>query len=534
MSRYRGGLLTLDQGPWEGMFYAHPGDTSGRRCYHITNGYVDENGSISSRPGTYRIASSALAGAGQLVYQFTKLDGTQYTVVIAGGKFYTLNWSTGVFTEVLTASDLSGASITLSSTARCYAVTLANQMIVSDGVNTPWMWDGTTGSGLTKLTNAPVFYGQPTVYVTKLFGIKNTDRGTIVWSNENDPENGYEAGVNQAWTLGQTSSDPLFAIRGTNYGLYYFRQRSVGVVVGAFDDEFRTSSTHDSVSDIVGTRSPAGVLYYGSAFYFPDEYGRPTMFTSGGTAQPIWKQVALLFPNDTILGGYGSGGPTNASVTASDIAVYETLPFRTLGGVLFRYSTGVVGGKYGVGAQAYFTAAGIAYGFWGPTPADGPTVGGEVINSTTNLPEILEIDTLGNSFSTGKPGQWCDVDSSGANVVVNFNVMTARLANNPVLDIHFDQAFTEVDARAAGSVSLTLFLLNSRQQLATFSGLSATATSSVTQEEKRVGFGLAKQGRWAQFGLTMVHTSAAAATFPLRLHKVAVIGVPATQGALTP
>ena len=98
-----------------------------------------------------------------------------------GGKFYTYNWGTDVFTEVVTAANFTTASITLSSTAKCYAVTMADKMVVTDGVNTPWMWDGTTGaSGLTKLTNCPVLYGRPTVYYAKLFGIKNTERSTMV------------------------------------------------------------------------------------------------------------------------------------------------------------------------------------------------------------------------------------------------------------------------------------------------------------------------------------------------------------------
>ena len=31
-----------------------------------------------------------------MVYQFTKLAGTEYTVAIVGGKFYTFNWGTRV------------------------------------------------------------------------------------------------------------------------------------------------------------------------------------------------------------------------------------------------------------------------------------------------------------------------------------------------------------------------------------------------------------------------------------------------------
>lgn len=255
---------------------------------------------VVGRPGFQKAGSQlGSGGVGQLVYQFTKLAGTEYTVAIVGGKFYTFNWGTRVWTEVVTAANFATATITLSSTAKCYAVTMADVMVISDGVNTPWQWDGTSGAtGLTKLTNCPVLFGQPTVYYAKLFGIKNTERSTMVWSEENDPTIGYEAGgYNNAWTLGQTDQEPLYALVGTNGALYYFRARSTGVISGAVNTDFTTSGVHDSVSGVVGTQSPDATVYYEGRVYFLDANFNPYVIVPGSGVESLWGDV-----RETIIG----------------------------------------------------------------------------------------------------------------------------------------------------------------------------------------------------------------------------------------
>lgn len=273
------------------------------KAFLLKNCYVDvpEMGpsAVVVRDGFRRLSSTAIGTSGiatGLVYDFFKLDGTQHTVFIAAGKFYKYTWSSGVLTEVLTAADLSGASVAIDSTATVYACTFNNQMVISDGVNTPWMWDGTSNGGITKLTNAPVAWGPPTVYYAKLFFIKNSDRGTIVWSEENAANTGYEAaGSDNAWTLGQAGSQPLVAIHGTNEGLYYFRLQSIGVVRGAVEDDFASTGTHDAVSSEIGMRAPMALLYYGKTFYFCDQHLRPWAMRLGGEPVPWWKAAERRF-----------------------------------------------------------------------------------------------------------------------------------------------------------------------------------------------------------------------------------------------
>lgn len=270
------------------------------RAYLLQNVYPLEMSGPSvfvGRPG-FQQAGSQLAsgGVGQLVYQFTKLAGTEYTVAIVGGKLYTFNWSTRAWTEAVNAAAFSAASITISTTAPCYAVTFDDKMVVSDGVNVPWAWDGTTNGGLTKMTNAPVFYGQPTVRSAKLVAIKNTERNTIVWSEENAVNTGYEAGgYNNAWTLGQTDQEGLYRLEGTNDALYYFRERSSGIILGDIADDFQNNSTQDGLSPVIGTKSPSGLVAASGKLYFLDADRRPQVAIPGSGVRenpPIWEDIA--------------------------------------------------------------------------------------------------------------------------------------------------------------------------------------------------------------------------------------------------
>jgi len=135
----------------------------------------------------------------------------------------------------------------VSTSARIYSCVLADQIIFSDGVNTPFMW---SGAAFTVLANCPVLYGQPRIHYAKLFGIKAVKRNTIVWSEENDPTIGYEAGIyNNGWELVQTRAEGLHALFATNEALYYFRERTIGAIRGEVTPDFR--------SDGMGLSTPA-------------------------------------------------------------------------------------------------------------------------------------------------------------------------------------------------------------------------------------------------------------------------------------
>ena len=252
----------------------------------------DLNGRCVGRPGFSQLGAQ-LGGGGdvQFLGQFTTLAGVEYTIAIVGGKFYTLNWSNSTWTEVVTAANFSSASITVSSSARFYAVVFANTMVFTDGVNKPWTWTGASGAGgLTPLTNAAVAFGPLAVYYAKLVMIKNTDRSAIIWSEEAAANTGYEAGgFNNAWTLGQTDQNPLTCVLAANESLYVFRDASITEIFGEVTPDFSSTGTRESVSSTVGTRSPGSVFFVGRNILFADNRGRTHMIRPGGGVVPLFE-----------------------------------------------------------------------------------------------------------------------------------------------------------------------------------------------------------------------------------------------------
>lgn len=296
-------VLAFEAGPWVGV--RDMVEPTGSRRDLLTaaeNLYVQSaelGGAYVSRPGFTEADSSQQLGAlgtrrVQLATEFVKINGTVFRVVVAGGLVYTYNWGTGQFTNQPLGP------LTLSATARIYAVTFADRLILTDGVAKPITWDGTA---FAELTNAPVLYGQPWVHYAKLFGIKAAERSTLVWSEEADPTIGYEAGgFNNAWTLGQTDQDPLTAGVGFNEAMLVFRARSMTQITGAVNAEFQSSGTREGVSETVGTLSPDALVVVGRTVFFVDADGRPQRYVlnAGIEDEPaIWElaQGALATVN---------------------------------------------------------------------------------------------------------------------------------------------------------------------------------------------------------------------------------------------
>jgi hypothetical protein len=235
--------------------------------------------------------TSITTGANQAIRTWTKATGVRETTAIVGGKVYGYDWTTALWTEVVTAANLASVSITLSSTSRVALVPFADGLVVSDGVNVPFWWDGTSGAGgLVKLTNCPVLYGPPTVYYAKLMGIKNSDRKTLVWSEEGAPNVGYEAGgYNNAWDNPGGLADPLTSVVGTNEALYVFRERSSVAITGAVSTDFATAGTRSNLSEDVGTLSPWASYAATDGVLIVDADAQPWLMRYGQpTPRPLW------------------------------------------------------------------------------------------------------------------------------------------------------------------------------------------------------------------------------------------------------
>jgi len=308
----------LISGPWSMVNDAVDSTTANTSTlYAAQNMYPDPQlGSWVGRPGSRPMGQTGGAGPGTQLGQsghrrvqgsitWTKRNTngtvTRYTVVVCGGKFYTYDWSLDTYTEVETAADFTAKSITLDKDSRvfftvCGTQTGFAQLHVSDGVNVPFLWDGSTGggtgAGLTKLTNSPVLYGQPWMYYAKVMGTMNANRGRTVWGEENDPTVGYlMPAYNNVWQdPGAQDANPLYGGIGTNDAIYLYRNRSTVSITGRLDTQFSTTGVRADVSNTVGVASSASLVFHEGTIFFQDADGR-LRYQAGNTVNDtLWRE----------------------------------------------------------------------------------------------------------------------------------------------------------------------------------------------------------------------------------------------------
>lgn len=470
----------LTSGPWKGQrdsLDITSADPS--LAFLIQNCYPRDSargGGLVGRPG-FQQAGAQLTGGGvgQLVYQFTKLAGTEYTIAIAGGRIFAFDWSARTWSEPVTTANLTTAAITLSPTAKCYAVTMADKMIVTDGVNTPWMWDGTAGAGgLTKLTNCPVLFGAMTVYYAKLFGIKNTERSTMVWSEENDPTIGYEAGgYNNAWQLGQADQEPLYALYGTNQSLYYFRARSTGVISGAVNTEFTTTGVHDGVSPTVGTMSPDCIVYYEWRVYFLDADFRPHVIVPGAGAKPIFGDV-----RETCAG-------LNRAYVAQAVGVYDPSTQLVLMGCV---ETGQTIPNIMIAMdpeQHPGQPVGVWRGFTFPAMA--------TVKNATGVGVRMHLSSDGYAYDHGTPAGTLWSDGLAAGTVAITHIVTPSPMG---ADVSVEKRFDRIDLNTRSASTITGATVTTETNRG--SSTAQTVPTLGISNDRHVALGLNVHGRWAK------------------------------------
>ena len=413
--------------------------------------------------------SSGFGGSKRVqgIYQYTKLSGTETTIVIAGGKLYHYTWATDTFTEKTLAA------ATLSAGGTCYFLTIADVVVISDGVNTPFTWDGTDD---VVLTACPVLYGQPVNYYAKLFGIKNTERSTIVWCEEGDPTTGYEyAGYNNAWTLGQTDQDPLYALLGTNEALYYWRARSIGAIRGAVDADFINSGTREGVSQTYGSKSPDGIVVGGANAYFMDADNkvRSLSISGGRINNQIWQSLreTLTSWDETKL--------------AMSRCVFDPQTNLVLVGVV-KNGSNECNGYIAIDADS-----GEVAGFW-----DGwVSTSMAIVKDANGEPTIMHGSDNGFAYKHGTPDGaiWDDTNAAGDGgyVPITHKVTGAHLGAHMYLAKRFVR--WDVSVWAETDMNLSLYYRTPR---GTSTAQSKTVDLSTFPVEYHVSVGIDGDGRW--------------------------------------
>jgi hypothetical protein len=290
-------LVPVADGGWDGMIDAIPPTARRPGKYKLGQNIYPQDPTLGDgvvgRPGVRQVGATLATGAGNGLYQFFRKDGVVFTIAISGGKFYTLDWSTEVWTEVLTAAQLGAAGVSppAGTGVMVQMLTYTNKVVINDGQSTPWAWDGTSGGGITKMTNAPIFAaGSMDVYNGRLIGIKATDPTTFVWSETDSLNTGYEAGgFNNAWTYVQTDQHRLYRMVASNDGIIMIRARAASQITGEVVQSWSSYGTREGVSDTIGSPYPFTALLYGANVFVLDADLRPQLLRPGMLAPtPLW------------------------------------------------------------------------------------------------------------------------------------------------------------------------------------------------------------------------------------------------------
>lgn len=311
MARIRRGPTSLVSGPWKGVYSTNdPFDADKEFLIGAKNTYIPDamaGSGVYGRPGFREgLGGDPLyVGAenfrGQCIYPHPMLDGTTISFLVHGGRLFRVDQALATATDVTpVAVDIDAGIAT-----RVYMVSCVGQLVVTDGVNRPWIGSNLTSTPITgtyiDYDGAGVewtAYGAPQLYLGGVFFILNEVGGVsrrldISSSEPGLPAIGYEQitadeSFSNDIALITSSGSPVFALSSTNNALYYLRAQSIGAISGTQIGDLSGSPTEDAISFNVGSQAPGTLCQFGSSFFFIDAIGRPWRFTYGSPPQPIW------------------------------------------------------------------------------------------------------------------------------------------------------------------------------------------------------------------------------------------------------
>lgn len=214
----------------------------------IQNCYL-EGRKLKVRPGIVQAGAQLSAGNPvQVICHFEELDGTLHTVAICNADLFEYNWSTDSFST----TDLAGEGITVDPSAIMDWAVSRGRLIVTDGVNKPFMWDP-SGPTFTTLSAAPIAGGVEIYYDRVFFfDLPGSDANVFEWSDETDPVNGYFAS-DQTWEFAQTDTGAVRNLVGLNEIMDVFKDDSIAMLKGAAEASFQTDAVREGVSETEGS-----------------------------------------------------------------------------------------------------------------------------------------------------------------------------------------------------------------------------------------------------------------------------------------
>lgn len=365
-----------------------------------------------------------LTGRGQGIFTHVDGNGDRLNVLAQGGRLY----RTDAFGQI--EDDITPVGVSISSTVtRVYFWSFIDFLIVSDGVNPPWIASDLQNTPITGTyididgSGTPwAAYGRPTEYAGSLiFIIDNVGgvqaRNTFVWSSPGDPTEGYEQpAFDYTWTLKQTGTTPLYAMWGTNIGLFYFRDTSIGLIAGTPGPNFESTHTADAVSANVGCLQSATIDQYSQTIFFCDAEGKPWRMNLGSPPDPIWLQLRSVIAESTST--YNSAtaqvsvGVIDPSSSRYNVAVWASDPGTInppTSWLVFDCKTGKYLGQWSIRSGSTVEAIGYLNNGYGSSKlvvlGNGPGGGSSPLLSTERtIPLILTTES-------GTPLATIDVDA---------------------------------------------------------------------------------------------------------------------------
>ena len=139
----------FESGPWRGSLrISEPFVGANDVARLMVDGYCPDptmRSGFYMRPGIVTTQTVASAGnGGQGVYAHTADNGTHYNFLFVNGKVW--RWPTDLTSAPV---DVTPLNVTISTTARVYATSLDDQMIVNDGQNVPWLGSALSSTPIT-------------------------------------------------------------------------------------------------------------------------------------------------------------------------------------------------------------------------------------------------------------------------------------------------------------------------------------------------------------------------------------------------
>ena len=210
----------------------------------------------------------------------------------------------------------------LNTTALPLFETCVNYVVVFNGVDAPWKWDGTSVSAL---ANAPADGRFPTLFKEKLFVVPKSDPSNLRWSDSFLPESW--PGVNY-WPVKDGDGDEITGLQVFLDELVIFKNHSIHSLRGTSLDDFRL----DELDRRVGCVGPFASVPIGNRIYFIGHRGiyefngMSSVNISDVSIPNFWSRVNEAYLNRAVAGVHDEfiwfALPIDSSTTNNIVLAY--------------------------------------------------------------------------------------------------------------------------------------------------------------------------------------------------------------------